>query len=179
MEKSALSAGSIIGLCVLVLVLWWGMQAMGNNSKLQMGIHYLQTGQRQLDYHQIARQDAIHAGIDPDIFERQMNQESGFNPNAVSQAGAIGIAQIMPGTAAEWNVDSTDPVASLSAAAVAVAHYYTLYQSYPKALAAYNAGTSRLDTALTQCGTSWRACVPVETQRYIQAIMGGITWRIW
>jgi soluble lytic murein transglycosylase-like protein len=172
MEKSMLSAGSIVGLCILVLVLWWGMQAMGNNSKLQVGIHYLQTGQTQLDYRQIARQDAMNAGINPDIFERQMNQESGFNPNAISPAGAIGIAQILPSTAVGWGVDPHDPVASLSAAASAMAHYYTTYQSYPKALAAYNAGTSRLDTALAQCGTRWRACIPAETQRYIQAIIG-------
>jgi len=124
-----------------------------------------------LDYHTLARQDAISNGINPDIFERQIQMESGFNPNAVSQAGAIGIAQIMPGTAAGWNVDPHDPVASLSAAATAMAHYYTTYQSYPKALAAYNAGTSRLDMALARCGTSWRVCVPAETQRYIRAIM--------
>jgi soluble lytic murein transglycosylase-like protein len=171
-SKATLSAGSIVGLCAIILVLWLGMQAMGNNSKLQTGIHYLQTGQTQLDLHALARQDATNVGIDPNLFERQINQESGFNPNAVSPAGAIGIAQIMPSTAAGWSVDPHDPVASLSAAAAAMARYYTTYQSYPKALAAYNAGTSRLDIALAQCRTSWMACVPAETQRYIQAIMG-------
>lgn len=171
-SKATLSAGSIIGLCLLVLVLWWGMQAMGNNARLQIGIHYLQTSQTSLDLHALARQDATNVGIDPNLFERQINQESGFNPNAVSQAGAVGIAQIMPETAAGWNVDPYDPIASLSAAASAMARYYTIYQSYPKTLAAYNAGTSRLDTALAQCGTGWRMCLPAETQRYIRAIMG-------
>jgi soluble lytic murein transglycosylase-like protein len=171
-SKTTLSAGSIVGLCILVIVLWWGMQAMGNNARLQTGIHYLQTGQISLDLHALARQDATKVGIDPTLFERQINQESGFNPNAISQAGAVGIAQIMPETATGWKVDPHDPVASLSAAAAAMARYYTTYQSYPKALAAYNAGTSRLDTALVQCGTGWRMCIPAETQRYIRAIMG-------
>lgn len=173
MEKSALSAGSLVGLAVIVIVLWLGIQAVGNNTKLQTAVNYLQTGKTRLDYHQVARQDASNVGIDPNLFERQINQESEFNPNAVSQAGAVGIAQIMPETAAGWNVDPHDPVASLSAAAAAMARYYTTYQSYPKALAAYNAGTSRLDTALAQCGTRWETCIPSETQRYIQAIMEG------
>jgi soluble lytic murein transglycosylase-like protein len=126
-----------------------------------------------LDYHQIARQDALNAGINPDIFERQINQESGFNPSAVSQAGAIGIAQIMPSTAQGWNVDPHDPVASLQAAANAMASYLHTYGSYDKALACYNAGCSALDTALARCGPNWETCVPSETQGYIAAIVGG------
>jgi len=125
-----------------------------------------------LDYHQIARQDATNAGIDPNLFERQINQESGFHPNAVSQAGAIGIAQIMPETAKGWDVDPHDPVASLSAAARAMAHYYATYQSYERALAAYNCGTSCLNASVSNCGGNWRACIPVETNQYIRAIMG-------
>ncbi|HKV01676.1 MAG TPA: transglycosylase SLT domain-containing protein, partial [Ktedonobacteraceae bacterium] len=51
-------------------------------------------------YVAIAQQDAIAAGIPPDYFVRQINTESGFNPNAVSPAGAVGIAQFLPSTAA-------------------------------------------------------------------------------
>src|SRR5207302_1257091 len=96
--------------------------------------------------HAIARQDAIDNGLNPDLFERQINQESGWNPNAVSQMGAIGIAQIMPRTAAGWNVDPHDPVASLSAAAKAMAWYQNHYGSYEKADGrdrGCSAGTSR------------------------------------
>lgn len=124
------------------------------------------------DYRSLARQDAIDNQINPDLFERQINQESGFNPNAVSPAGAIGIAQIMPSTAAGWRVDPYDPGASLLAAANAMAHYYTTYQSYEKALAAYNCGTACLNASVLNCGSNWRACVPAETNRYITAIMG-------
>lgn len=126
-----------------------------------------------LNYHQIARQDALNAGIDPDIFERQINQESGFNPDAVSEVGAIGIAQIMPTTAAGWGVNPHDPVASLQAAASAMATYLHTYGDYAKALACYNAGCGALNTAVSNCGLNWKACVPSETRSYIAVIMGG------
>lgn len=123
-----------------------------------------------LSYRQLARQDALQAGIDPDLFERQINQESGFNPGAVSPAGAIGIAQIMPATAAVWGVDPHDPVSSLQAAASAMAQYYNSYHSYPMALACYNAGCGALNDAISQCGSGWRGCLPSETRAYITAI---------
>ena len=49
-----------------------------------------------------ARQAAQKIGLDPDIFMRQIQQESGFNPTAKSPAGAAGIAQFMPATARAW-----------------------------------------------------------------------------
>src|SRR5215469_1724837 len=61
--KSSMSVGSLVGLAAIVLVLWFCFNALSNNQKLQTGIHYLQTGQTQLDYHQLARQDAQHSGI--------------------------------------------------------------------------------------------------------------------
>ena len=172
METKSTSIGSIIGLAAIVLVLWFCFNAMSNNARLQTGINYLQTGKTSLDYHQLARLDAQQNGISADLFEKQINQESGFNSNAVSKAGAVGIAQIMPDTAAGWGIDAHDPVASLSAAAHAMAHYYVTYQSYEKALAAYNCGTYCLDASVSNCGGNWRACVPVETNQYIRAIMG-------
>ena len=55
-------------------------------------------------------------GIDPSIFVAQIGQESGFNPNA-RNGKAVGIGQFMPGTAAQFGIDPTDPYASLRAAA--------------------------------------------------------------
>jgi soluble lytic murein transglycosylase-like protein len=172
-SKSPTSFGSIIALAALVIVLYLGMQAMGNNQKLQTGIHYLQTGETHLDYHQLARQDAQDHGISADLFERQINQESGFNPNAVSPAGAIGIAQIEPDTAKGWNVDPWNPVQSLSVAADHMSWYQSHYGSFDKALACYNAGTDALEKSMAQYGSNWRIGLPAETQRYISAIMGG------
>jgi hypothetical protein len=89
-----------------------------------------------------AREAAVANGIDPNIFERQINAESAFDPNAVSSAGAVGIAQILP----SWhpNVDPTDPYASLDYAARLMRGYVSHFGSYTLALIAYNAGPGRL-----------------------------------
>jgi len=96
-------------------------------------------------YVAIARQDASNAGISPDLFVRQINQESGFNPWAVSPAGAIGIAQFMPATAAGMGINPRDPLQSLRGAARLMASYAHQYGIYAKALAAYNAGPAAVD----------------------------------
>jgi len=124
-------------------------------------------------YVAIAQEDATLAGIDPNIYVRQINQESGFNPNAISPAGAIGIAQFMPATAAGLGVDPHDPNASLRAAALLMSRLLANYQGdYAKALAAYNAGGGAVQSAVSRCGTNWLSCVPNETQRYVAVILG-------
>ncbi len=113
----------------------------------------------QSPYVDIAQQDAIAAGIPADYFVRQMNQESAFNPNAVSPAGAEGIAQFMPGTA--------------GAAANLMGSYTRSYGGdYAMSLAAYNAGTGAVQHATYVCGSSWMNCLPSETRNYIYVIMG-------
>lgn len=114
------------------------------------------------DLRKVARQKAKKYGLDPNVFGRQINAESGYNPNAVSPAGAIGVAQIMPGTAKGWGVNPHDPVAALDAAAKNMAHYVRQFGSYKNALVAYNAGPGAVGGKL-----------PAETQRYIKNILGG------
>lgn len=93
------------------------------------------------DYRQIARREAVRAGIrNPELFVRQMAAESGYQPCARSYVGAIGIAQIMPSTARSWRVDPNIPEAALRAAARHMATYERQLGSYRLALAAYNAG---------------------------------------
>ena len=125
-------------------------------------------------YVSLAEQDAIAAGIDPQTFVRQINQESGFNPNAKSPAGALGIAQFEPKTAAGLGVNPWDPVAALKAAANLMASYVSTYGGdEAMALAAYNAGTTTVQSALDRCGvTGWQTCLPAETQKYISTILG-------
>ena len=125
-------------------------------------------------YVAIARQDAINAGISPDYFVRQINQESGFNPNAVSPAGAVGIAQFLPSTAAGLGFDPYDPIAALNGAAHLMASYSHNYGGdYAKALAAYNGGPGAVQNALNGCGAAnWMNCLPGETRNYIRTIMG-------
>jgi hypothetical protein len=120
----------------------------------------------------IAQQDAINAGIDPTYFVRQINLESGFNPNAVSPGGAEGIAQFEPSTAAGLGINPFDPIQALQAAAQMMARYYHQYGDYAKALAAYNAGPASLQNAVNSCGANWLSCMPAQTQNYVHTIMG-------
>jgi soluble lytic murein transglycosylase-like protein len=119
------------------------------------------------DLRAYARQAALRAGIDPDIFERQIQQESGFSPTAKSPAGAQGIAQFMPDTAAGLKLDPSDPYASLDAAAQLDAQNLARYGGdYAKALAAYNAGGGNVD--------KYGGVPPfAETQDYVKTILGG------
>lgn len=120
----------------------------------------------------LARQDAVNAGISPDIFVRQINQESGFQPYVVSYAGAIGIAQFMPATAAALGINPYNPAQSLWGAAHLMASYVRQYGNYSEALAAYNAGPGAVQNAVYGCGGYWQECVPAETRNYIAIIMG-------
>jgi soluble lytic murein transglycosylase-like protein len=119
------------------------------------------------DLRDYAKQAALKAGIDPDIFLKQIDQESGFNPAAKSGAGAIGIAQFMPATAQGMGIDPTDPYAALDAAAQLDAQNLKKYGGdYAKALAAYNAGPGNVD--------QYGGVPPFEeTQRYVRNILGG------
>ena len=119
-------------------------------------------------YKAYARKMAQKYGIDPRVFVRQINQESGFNPKAGSGAGAQGIAQIMPKTAQSWGVDPWKPKAALEAAAKNMKYYVNQYNgSYEKALAAYNAGPGAV--------AKYNGVPPfAETQHYVSTIMGGI-----
>jgi soluble lytic murein transglycosylase-like protein len=123
-------------------------------------------------YVALARQDALAVHIDPECFVRQINQESGFNPHALSPAGAIGIAQFMPETARAWGIDPRDPEQSLKGAARLMAHLLSTYHGdYAKALAAYNAGENAVNRAVLRGGASWQAYIPSETQHYIAVIL--------
>lgn len=113
-------------------------------------------------YEQLARDAAIRNNLDPDLFARQISAESGFNPNAISPAGARGIAQIMPATARGWNVNPMDPSAALDAAARNMSRYVRDYGGWRNALVAYNAGPGRVGKPLYS-----------ETRSYISKILGG------
>ena len=124
-------------------------------------------------YVNLAQQDAWNVGISANVFVRQINEESGFNPYAISPAGAIGIAQFMPATAASLGVDPRDPVDALQGAARLMASYVSNYGgNYAKALASYNAGPGTVAWAVYAGGWNWQAYLPYETQNYIQIILG-------
>lgn len=98
------------------------------------------------NYRQIARDKATEYGLDPDIIERQFNQESGFNPNAKSPVGAIGIAQLMPNTAKSLGVDPNDPIQNIEGGIKYMSQKLKQYNGdYKLALAAYNGGDGGAD----------------------------------
>lgn len=124
-------------------------------------------------YVAIAQQDAVNAGISPDYFVRQINLESGFNPNAYSGSGAEGIAQFLPSTAKGLGINPWDPIQALRGAANLMASYNRQYGgNYAMALAAYNGGSGTVQYAVNTCGSNWMNCLPAETRNYIHVIMG-------
>lgn len=83
--------------------------------------------------------------LPPEFLAAALLQESAYDPQALSSAGALGIAQFMPETAAEAGVDPYDPFASIDGAATLLGGYAAAYRdrypdAYSAALAAYNAG---------------------------------------
>lgn len=116
------------------------------------------------DYQAYAVNAANNAGFPPDVFLAQINQESGWNPDAVSPAGAVGIAQFMPATAAGMGIDPHDPWQSLDAAARLDAGNLSAFGSVELALAAYNAGGGAVQR--------YGGIPPYdETQRYVANIL--------
>jgi len=84
--------------------------------------------------------------LPPGLLEAVATQESGMNPNAVSSAGAEGIMQIMPATAASNGIaDPFDPTEAIFGAAKILAGNIAYFHSVPLALAAYNAGAGAVE----------------------------------
>ncbi len=99
------------------------------------------------------------------LLAAQLMAESNFNPFAVSAAGAAGIAQFMPATAASYGLaDPFDPVEAIDAQAHLMSDLIGQFGSPELALAAYNAGPS----PVASCH-----CVPAipETSAYVARIM--------
>jgi soluble lytic murein transglycosylase-like protein len=104
-------------------------------------------------------------GVDPDLARAVMRMESGGNPNAVSSAGAIGLMQLMPGTAKGLGVNPKDPKRNLEGGIKYLAQLADKYDGdYVKTLAAYNAGSGRVD--------SYGGVPPFpETERYVKNVL--------
>lgn len=125
-----------------------------------------------VDYKAIAIQDANAAGIDPNVFVAQIQQESGFNPNAISSAGAEGIAQFMPATAAGLGINPYNPIQALNAAAQMDARNLQAYGGdWTKTLAAYNAGGGAVNGWVSQHGSNWLSYAYSETRNYVTSIL--------
>ena len=79
------------------------------------------------------------------VFVALIDQESRFNPAALSPKGAQGLGQLMPQTAAQLGVDAAEPMANLQGAARYLTAQLAAFGRLDWALAAYNAGPHRVD----------------------------------
>lgn len=113
----------------------------------------------------MVRQTAAKYGVPEELALAQMQAESGGNPNAVSSEGAQGLFQIMPATAAWLGVSNPfDPVQSADGGLRYLSQLYRQFGSWDLALAAYNAGPSRIQKGI----------FPTETKNYVAKIMGAV-----
>jgi len=85
-------------------------------------------------------QAAQQTGVPPELLAAQEQVESGFSPSAVSPAGAIGIAQFLPSTAAELGVNPWDPRSSIFGQARYLRQLHDQFGNWTQALEAYNVG---------------------------------------
>ena len=117
------------------------------------------------EYLEVAKAAARKHNVPEDLFLRLVQQESGWNPDAVSHAGASGLAQLMPATARKLGVDVHDPHQNLHGGARYLRMMYDRFGSWRLALAAYNAGPGAVDK---------HAGIPpfAETKSYVKAILG-------
>ena len=112
---------------------------------------------------------ACEAAVPVRLFDALVSQESRYRPFAKSHAGAMGMAQLMPGTARYLNVsDPWDPLENLRGGARYLREQLDRFGSWDLALAAYNAGPGRVD--------KYGGVPPFrETRNYVRAILASVS----
>lgn len=119
-------------------------------------------------------QTAQSLGVDPALAIEVARAESNFNQNAVSPAGAIGVYQLEPDTAAQLGVDPNDLTQNISGGIKYLAMMLSQFGTIPAALAAYNWGEGNLSNAIAKYGSSWVNHLPTETVNYIAKITANL-----
>jgi soluble lytic murein transglycosylase-like protein len=114
-------------------------------------------------------------GVDPALAIEVATVESGLNQAAVSPAGAIGIFQLMPATAAGLGVNPYDVNQNIVGGITYLRQMLAQFGDPALALAAYDWGPGNVSNAMATYGPSWAAIAPyapAETQNYVAKILG-------
>ncbi|OQW94386.1 MAG: hypothetical protein BWK79_06125 [Beggiatoa sp. IS2] len=125
------------------------------------------TSPKNADYHGLITDVATRVGVPSALLHAVIKVESGYNPNATSPKGAVGLMQLMSGTAERYGVtDRKDPASSIEGGAQYLRDLLAMFnQDVSLALAAYNAG----ENAVKRYGNT----IPPyrETQNYVASVM--------
>lgn len=117
------------------------------------------------DIRSLINKAAQRVGLSPALVGAVAQVESGFNPGAISPAGAIGVMQLMPSTAAGLGVNPYDPEQNIYGGAQYLRYQVDRFNgNIPKALAAYNAGPGAVE--------KYNGIPPYrETREYVSCVM--------
>jgi soluble lytic murein transglycosylase len=136
-----------------------------------------------LAYEQAIEDSAKRHSINPYLIAAVIDSESGFDPETVSSAGAVGLMQVIPSTARDLESrgvvsrgvtegkDLSDPRANIEYGAAYLRYLVDRYHEVETVLAAYNAGLRHTDAWSEEGGDIREAIKFPETKKYVLRVM--------
>lgn len=137
------------------------------HSRFKEAADKVRFGGHHKEFDELILQVAREYSLEPALLHAVIRVESAYNPEAISRAGAVGLMQLMPKTAARYGVDNPkDPAQNLVGGARFLKDLLVRFQNLRLALAAYNAGEGNV--------LRYGKRVPPfpETQAYVRRVLG-------